>query len=265
MHLDFHCNPPQAEDLRLPTRGDLIYFGQRYLSLSTFPLSMLVQGTPCRTIRVADSDRSIVQVIDQRRLPHSLQWHDIADVDGAAMAISDMIVRGAPLIGVTAAYGMYLAALRADCTLPISSQLQSAALRLKASRPTAVNLAWAVDRQMQSVQGIDDHEGAAQILLSGAEAIAAEDVEQCRRIGEHGLPLIQQISRRKSGAAVNILTHCNAGWLACVDYGTATAPIYLAHDSGIPVHVWVDETRPRNQGARLTAWELAEHGVPHTV
>lgn len=223
---------------------------------------MHVQGQPCRTIRFADAT---LQVIDQRRLPHRLLWHPITDLEGAVTAIADMIVRGAPLIGVTAAYGLYLAALKSDRSLPVAEQLQRAALHLKASRPTAVNLAWAIDRQMLSVAGIDEHEMAAKILLNGAGVIADEDVEQCRRIGESGLTLIEQIAGRKPGAPVNILTHCNAGWLACVDYGTATAPIYLAHDSGIPVHVWVDETRPRNQGARLTAWELAEHGVPHTV
>jgi methylthioribose-1-phosphate isomerase len=224
---------------------------------------MLVNGLPCRTIRIAEE--ATIEVIDQRLLPHRLHWHRITDLDGAVEAIRAMIVRGAPLIGVTAAYALYLASSKLDDRLSIDEQLHSAAIRLKQARPTAVNLAWAVDRQLQSVAGMSDPKSITQTLLDGANAIALEDIERCRMIGMHGLPLVEEISRRKGGAPVNILTHCNAGWLACVDYGTATAPVYMAHDNGTAVHIWVDETRPRNQGARLTAWELAGHGVPHTV
>ena len=186
----------------------------------------------------------------------------------AARAIGDMHVRGAPLIGVTAAYGMYLAALAAqnESADNFANQMRKAAKMLRSSRPTAINLGWALDRQLEHV-GVSggDIEVQIQSLLNEARAISDEELEACRLIGENGVGLIESISREKHGETVNILTHCNAGWLACVDYGTATAPIYCAHDRGIKVHVWVDETRPRNQGARLTAWELGQHGVPHTV
>jgi methylthioribose-1-phosphate isomerase len=179
-----------------------------------------------------------------------------------------MHVRGAPLIGVTAAYGMYLAAIAAlgESEETFLHTLDQAGEMLRSSRPTAVNLGWAVDRQLEQLRtAARDVEARIQSTLNVAREIAAEEVEACRLIGEHGVGLIESISREKAGATVNILTHCNAGWLACVDYGTATAPIYLAHERGIKVHVWVDETRPRNQGARLTAWELGQHGVLHTI
>jgi len=176
-------------------------------------------------------------------------------VEQMATAIREMHVRGAGLIGAAAGYGMYLAALA-------GVDLLSAANQLKATRPTAVNLAWAVDRQLQSIAEAEDKVGTARAT---AEQIADEDAEHCRQIGAHGVSLLRQIAQRKPGQRVNVLTHCNAGWLAFVDHGSATAPIYAAHDSGLPVHVWVDETRPRSQGSKLTAWELNEHGVPHTV
>jgi methylthioribose-1-phosphate isomerase len=176
-----------------------------------------------------------------------------------------MHVRGAGLIGATAGFGMYIAALHALADSFMES-LAAAGKQLKATRPTAVNLAWAVERQLEAIGAVDgDIEARIEAALETARAIADEDADFCRRIGEHGLALIEAISKEKNGEPVNILTHCNAGWLAFVDYGSATAPIYAAHDQGIKVHVWVDETRPRNQGARLTAWELGEHGVPHTV
>ncbi len=176
-----------------------------------------------------------------------------------------MKVRGAGLIGATAGFGMYLAALEMRGRgLPRMFWVEAGA-RLKATRPTAVNLAWAVDRQIAAAAKIDDPDQLVDTALTTACAIADEDAESCRQIGLHGLEILRKISEAKGGAVVNILTHCNAGWLAFVDYGSATAPIYAAHDAGIPVHVWVDETRPRNQGAKLTAWELGQHGVPHTL
>ena len=222
-------------------------------------------GEHFRTIWLKKGDANIVQIIDQRHLPHQFVIEDLATVDDVARAIKDMHVRGAGLIGATAGYGMVIAALQA----PHDSFMASLAAdgeKLKATRPTAVNLAWAVERQLETIGavagGIADKIQAARAT---AQAIVDEDAEFCRRIGEHGVALIEEISRRKNGETVNILTHCNAGWLAFVDYGSATAPMYAAHDKGIPIHVWVDETRPRNQGARLTAWELGQHGIPHTV
>jgi len=211
------------------------------------------------------ADEASVQVIDQRRLPHELVVMNLASVDETSAAIAEMVVRGAPLIGVTAAYGMYLAARSAPAGKAAAGYWRKAAERLKAARPTAVNLAWAVDRMAAAVATTDSRAGKISLAKSTAAAIAEEEVENCRRIGENGLPLIKRVSERKAGAPVNILTHCNAGWLACVEYGTATAPIYIAREHGIDVHVWVDETRPLNQGARLTAWELAAAGVPHTL
>lgn len=207
-----------------------------------------------------------MQVIDQRDLPFAFTIADIASVTQMARAIADMTVRGAGLIGASAGYGMALAATRA-ATLAVDRRgaaLADSATELQASRPTAVNLSWAVQRMLDALAGIEDGATLEARAWAEAEAIADDDAEWCRRIGQHGLPLLADIHERTEGT-VNVLTHCNAGWLAFVDHGTATAPIYAAHDAGIPVHVWVDETRPRNQGARLTAWELAQHGVDHTV
>ena len=210
-------------------------------------------------------DGNSVQVIDQRLLPHEMTILDLKTVDDAIMAIKDMVVRGAPLIGVTAAYGMYLVALNAPRTGDTSDYWQSEADRLTAARPTAVNLAWAVKRLAEAVSAADEYEAKVAIAGETAGVIAEEEVTNCRRIGENGLPLIEAISKSKNGEPVNILTHCNAGWLACVEYGTATAPVYIANEHGIDVHVWVDETRPLNQGARLTAWELGQAKIPHTL
>jgi methylthioribose-1-phosphate isomerase len=229
---------------------------------------MNVHGEHYRTIWLKADDPSVVQIIDQRALPFHFVVEDLTTVDEVAVAIKEMHVRGAGLIGATAGYGMYVAALSAPRTslAAFRAAVEADAVKLKATRPTAVNLAWAVDRQLAAMTTAGD-DIAAQIEAATitAQEIADEDADFCRRIGEHGVKLIEEIAARKGGAPVNVLTHCNAGWLAFVDYGTATAPIYAAHDKGIPVHVWVDETRPRNQGARLTAWELGEHGVPHTV
>ncbi|MFN8017334.1 MAG: S-methyl-5-thioribose-1-phosphate isomerase [Acidimicrobiales bacterium] len=226
---------------------------------------MHVDGTHYRTIW---REGATIRTIDQRRLPFAFEVLDLQTTDDAVAAIADMAVRGAGLIGVTAAYGMELAARGAAALEPAAraDALAAAAEALIASRPTAVNLAWAVDRQRRALAAVDPADGDALVATAAAVAdeVAAEDVAMSRAIGEHGLPLLRAIHER-TGRPVQVLTHCNAGWLAFVDHGTATSPIYAAHDAGIPVHVWVDETRPRNQGARLTAWELGQHGVPHTL
>jgi methylthioribose-1-phosphate isomerase len=217
-----------------------------------------VDGRPLRPLAPAPS-RDAVFVIDQRQLPHRLVIERLSDVPAVHRAIADMWVRGAPLIGATAAYGLALQA-----NVDISDEgLQRCAAWLEASRPTAVNLAWALRRNLRRVLATS-HAERRDAAWHEADAIAEEDVQANAAIGGHGLPLIEAIAARRPGP-VQILTHCNAGWLATVDWGTATAPIYLAHAAGVPVHVWVDETRPRNQGASLTAWELSKAGVPHTV
>ena len=218
---------------------------------------MKVSGTYFRTIWTTQSGD--VRVIDQSRLPFEFVTIDLETCADAARAIKTMVVRGAPLIGATAAYGMALAA-RGD---PADSHLAQAARILQATRPTAINLTWALTRMRRVLGEVAPQERAA-VAFREAAAICDADVEQCRLIGVHGLEIIHALAR-STGRKVNILTHCNAGWLACVDWGTALAPIYMAHDAAIPVHVWVDETRPRNQGAALTAFELGAHGVPHTV
>jgi methylthioribose-1-phosphate isomerase len=226
---------------------------------------MKVNGQPTRTIWIHPEYPEIVQIIDQRALPHYYIIEDIDSVELMAIAIRDMHVRGAGLIGAAAGYGMYLAALEAKAVHDFDAHLDSCYALLKSTRPTAVNLAWALDRQVEAISRGRTAQDKISIAMDTACAIADEDADFCRRIGEHGLSLIRDISTRKDGKPVNILTHCNAGWLAFVDYGSATAPIYAAHDAGINVHVYVDETRPRNQGAALTAWELGQHGVPHTL
>ena len=213
-----------------------------------------------RTIWLADDERT-VEIIDQTRLPHELVIVRLTTLEEAARAIRDMQVRGAPLIGAAAAYGMALAVAED----PSDAAIESAAATLAATRPTAVNLAWALAEMRRTVGRLPPAERRA-AAVRRAGAIADQDVAINRAIGEHGLAPIWAAFVAKPGAApVQILTHCNAGWLATVDWGTALAPVYRAYDAGIPLHVWVDETRPRNQGASLTAWELGQHGVPHTV
>jgi len=240
-----------------------------------------VGGQHFRTIWLNPANEQIVQLIDQRFLPHRFVIEDVSTVAQMATAIREMHVRGAGLIGATAGYGMYLATIEAAGSPAVAGfdrHLTDAAAQLKATRPTAVNLAWAVERQLTSIAKGKSEVRAAQALdwrktvqrkvalaLATAKEIAAEDEEHCRMIGQHGLDLIEQVARRKNGKPVNVLTHCNAGWLAFVDYGSALAPVYAAHDRGLSVHVWVDETRPRSQGSKLTAWELGQHGVPHTI
>ena len=220
---------------------------------------MKIDGKSWRTIWL-EPDGWSVGVIDQTRLPHRFETRRLATLADAAEAIATMVIRGAPLIGATAAYGMCLA-LREDAS---DEMLERAYATLLATRPTAVNLRWALDEMMAAVRNQPRDKRVATAYARAAE-IAEEDVAINRALGRHGAKLIADIAAKKNGAAVNVLTHCNAGWLATVDVGTALAPIYTAHDAGVPLHVWVDETRPRNQGASLTAWELNHHGVPHTV
>jgi len=219
-----------------------------------------VRGRPMRTIWPAP-DGHTVEIIDQTKLPHELVIVGLSTLEDAVRAIRTMQVRGAPLIGATAAYGVALAI--ADD--PSDAGLAAAVAALSATRPTAVNLRWALAEMERVLRGLPEDRRYTAALAHAGE-IAEADVLINRAIGQHGEGLIAEARRRKgAGGRVDVLTHCNAGWLATVDWGTALAPIYRAHDDGIPVHVWVDETRPRNQGAGLTAWELAEHGVPHTV
>ncbi|WP_437957858.1 S-methyl-5-thioribose-1-phosphate isomerase [Sorangium sp. So ce119] len=221
---------------------------------------MKVLGKPMRSIWV-EADGWSIGVIDQTRLPHHFATVRLATAADAARAIRGMLVRGAPLIGATAAYGMCLA-LRQDAS---DGALEQAYALLAGARPTAVNLRWALDEVRRAVAPLPPPERVAAAYRRAA-ALCDEDVAINRAIGEHGLKLLQEAwARRGREGRVNVLTHCNAGWLATVDWGTALSPIYMAHDAGIAVHVWVDETRPRNQGAGLTAWELGQHGVPHTV
>jgi len=217
---------------------------------------MKVNGTPYRSIWLGKEGRT-VQIIDQTRLPHEFRVVDLTSMEEAAVAIRDMLVRGAPLIGATAAYGMALQMAVDASDVALSHAYET----LHSTRPTAINLRWALDdlrARLLPLKEADRRDAA----YARAAAICDEDVEINRRIGENGLALIKEIAARKSGP-VNILTHCNAGWLATVDWGTATSPIYQAVERGIEVHVWVDETRPRNQGAHLTSWEMAGHGIPH--
>ncbi|MFA6106134.1 MAG: S-methyl-5-thioribose-1-phosphate isomerase [Patescibacteria group bacterium] len=231
---------------------------------------MRVHNKHYRTIWLKPDDPKIIQIIDQTRLPHEFIIEDLKTADDAVLTISEMRVRGAGLIGATAGYGMYLAALEAglaaeDDARAYNERVLQAGKKLIAARPTAVNLAWAVERQLKAMNGAESVREKIAVALKTANEIADEDALNCKKIGEHGLKIIENLSRRKNNEVVNILTHCNAGWLAFVDYGSAIAPIYAAFDKGIKIHVWVDETRPRNQGAGLTAWELGQHGVAHTV
>lgn len=229
---------------------------------------MKVQGKNMTSAWLKPGNNRVMQVIDQRYLPFKLVIEDLSTVDQVNQAICEMRIRGAPLIGVVGAFGMFLAicSLRAERNLSaFRTKLGVLANSITATRPTAVNLAWAVQLVARAVEveaAVEDREARA---LEVVEQIIAAETAACHQIGMHGLNIIKEISRKKSGQVVNILTHCNAGWLCALDYGTATAPIYLAHDSGIAVHVWVSETRPRNQGAKLTAWEFSQHGVPNTI
>ena len=221
---------------------------------------MKVNGTPTRSIWRVEV-QPMVEIIDQTALPHAYRILRLTTLEDAAHAIRSMQVRGAPLIGATAAYGLAMA-LRADSS---DESLEAACAMLAETRPTAINLRWALDEMMATLKPMKPEQRAT-AAYAKAKDICDEDVAINAAIGDNGLTLIERAAAgKKSGDTVNVLTHCNAGWLATVDWGTALAPIYKAHDKGIPIHVWVDETRPRNQGASLTAWELGRHGVPHTV
>ncbi len=225
---------------------------------------MKINGTHHRTIWPDPQDPSVIYIIDQRHLPHKLVIEQLDSVEKTFAAIADMHVRGAGLIGATAGFGMHLAAQEArdDC---FDQDLKASGERLCSSRPTARNLAWAVDLAIASTHAHDTIQEKRTAVFQTARAIADEDAAFCKTLGHHGKDIIAEISRRKNGEPVNILTHCNAGWLAFVDYGSATAPIYAARDEGIDVHVWVDETRPWNQGAKLTAWELQQENINNTL
>jgi methylthioribose-1-phosphate isomerase len=225
---------------------------------------MHINGHPFRTIWPNPENTKTICIIDQRQLPHQFVIETLTCLDDSIRAIRDMHVRGAGLIGATAGFGMYLAAINSpDHT--VNEKLEQAALLLNKSRPTARNLGWAVERVLAQVKKFSDGAEKKKEAYRTACEIADEDAAFCKQIGIHGLALIAAISKEKNGEPVNILTHCNAGWLAFVDYGSATAPIYAARDAGIAVHVWVDETRPWNQGAKLTTWELQQEGIPNTL
>ncbi len=224
---------------------------------------MKIQGKNYQTIWTKEGNPEIIQAIDQRKLPFQFEIFEMKSVEDVFFAIKEMVVRGAPLIGITAAYGMYLAVLNFRSG-DFEKHIQKTAGYLKSSRPTAVNLAFAVDEMVKVITACNSESGFIQKVLEKVNELKEKEVEYSSKIGDFGLELIEKIYSKKK-QTVNILTHCNAGWLACIEWGTATAPVYKAHIKGIPVHVWVDETRPRNQGARLTAFELGEEGVRHTV
>ena len=226
---------------------------------------MNVNGKHFRTIWVDKADH--LMVINQLKLPHVFEILALPTFDSVCDAIRNMVVRGAGLIGATAGYGMWLAGMRAP-RISLDSfddHMKIQAIRLRSTRPTASNLGWAVDRQLRAASMGRTIDEKIDILRAEAHAIADEDCNFCYRIGQHGLRLITDLYQRNGNKQINILTHCNAGWLAFVDHGSALSPIYAAHNAGLPIHIWVDETRPRNQGASLTAWELASHGVPHSL
>ncbi|MDR2072175.1 MAG: s-methyl-5-thioribose-1-phosphate isomerase, partial [Spirochaetaceae bacterium] len=226
---------------------------------------MNVDGKHYRTIWLKESDNRVVRIINQQVLPFKFEILDLCTLEDMRRAIKDMYVRGAGLIGAAAAYGIYLAALEAESSTFDRSLLEAAVI-LKNTRPTASNLAWAVDRMLSKLlYSSCDIKEKIELARIESQRIAESGAEACRHIGLYGLELIKKIAAKKSKGPVHILTHCNAGWLAFVDYGTALSPVYAAFENGINVHVWVDETRPRNQGASLTAWELGGHGIPHDL
>ncbi|HXB41476.1 MAG TPA: S-methyl-5-thioribose-1-phosphate isomerase [Bacteroidia bacterium] len=224
---------------------------------------MLINNKSHQTIWTEPADKNKVYVIDQRYLPHRVEICTLTNYEETCFAIKNMIIRGAPLIGVTAAYGVYLATLTA-VEGNFKEKIKTAIHELLLTRPTAVNLHWALNRMEKILQNYPLNK-IKEAAFAEAEKIKQEDILMCENIGKHGLIIIEEISKRKKGGPVNILTHCNAGWLACVEWGTATSAIYQAHKKGIKLHVWVDETRPRNQGANLTAFELLNENIPHTL
>ena len=226
---------------------------------------MTSQNKKYQTIWLDENDPAVVKVIDQRKLPFIFETVELRSVEDIFTAIKDMTLRGAPLIGAAGAFGLYLSTFDITSLTNIRDHLSNAAKYLISSRPTAVNLSWSVKYVLDSLNDDYSEESLRERVLAATLGIIEKEKENCRLIGKHGLKLIEKISKKKKGQPVNILTHCNAGWLATFDYGTATAPVYMAHEKGIPVHVWVDETRPLNQGARLTAWELGQDKVPYTL
>jgi len=226
---------------------------------------MKVNNQKYQSIWFDESNPSSVRIIDQQKLPFFFETKELRSVDDVYYAIEDMTVRGAPLIGATAAFGIYLATLEINSMTNPREHLLNASRYLVSCRPTAVNLSWAVNYVIDKLNFDLSPELLSESALAAAVEICEKEKENCRQIGYYGLKLIEDIYNKNGGKTVNILTHCNAGWLACIDYGTATSPLYFAHDKGIPIHVWVDETRPRNQGARLTTWELGQYGIPYTL
>lgn len=256
---------PTVSDSR-PVKPVLIYFckfGTAPILIRSF--IMLVDGKHYHSIWLDETDKLVVKVIDQRKLPFFFEIKDLRSVNDVYTAIKEMVVRGAPLIGAAGAFGIYLATLEDKPAADTHRHLRQSADHLISSRPTAVNLPLVIDSVLERLMKIADVNALKEAALDAALETCRSEIERCRKIGVHGLEIIKDISRRKNGGTVNILTHCNAGWLACVDIGTVTAPIYLAHEKGIPLHVWVDETRPVNQGARLTAWELGQQGIKYTL
>lgn len=225
---------------------------------------MKVNGQDFQTIWVNPNNISEIIIINQNELPFKFQLKTLKTFDDAFEAIKNMEVRGAPLIGVTAAYGIYLGLLSLNESA-YPQKLEELCTKMKTARPTAVNLEFAVNLVLSSLNKVNSLKEAQKVALETANNLKQQEIDNCDKIGDYGLHLIEKIADDKPGQTINILTHCNAGWLACIDWGTATAPIYKAHKKGIPVHVWVDETRPRNQGSKLTAFELQQEGVPHTV
>jgi methylthioribose-1-phosphate isomerase len=226
---------------------------------------MRINGQQFHTIWIDKNKPEEVKVIDQQKLPFEFSIKSLKTFDDAYRAIKEMTVRGAPLIGVTAAYGIYLALIAKKESEGLAQHLNTKFEEMKTARPTAINLAFAINEMKRALKPVQHIEEARSIARSKADQLKQQEIDYCNTIGDFGVQLIEAISVIKKGKPVNILTHCNAGWLACIDWGTATAPIYKAHLKGIEVHVWVDETRPRNQGSKLTAFELLQEGVPHTV
>jgi methylthioribose-1-phosphate isomerase len=224
---------------------------------------MKINGKKYHSVWKQTEDSDTIEIIDQRFLPHQLIFEQLDSSEKVAVAIEEMHLRGAPLIGIVAAFGIYYAYKEADKNDDFLAKVE----RIQNTRPTAINLEWAIQQQLKLIesQGDSDKQTILNNLFENGFHILNEDIELCRKIGENALSILEDIAAKKPGETINILTHCNAGWLATGDYGTATSPIYQAHDKGLKVHVYVDETRPRNQGARLTAWELSQHGIPHTV
>lgn len=224
---------------------------------------MIINGQQFHTIWLDSKKQNTVKIIDQQKLPFDFCIKTLKSFDDIFFAIKNMEVRGAPLIGITAAYGIYLSLL--DSSYDWKCSILEKCAEMKQARPTAVNLAYAVNEMEKTIGNAENLNAARTVALKKATELKQKEIEYSNNIGEHGLQLIEKVAAQKKGQPINILTHCNAGWLACIDWGTATAPIYKAHNKGINLHVWVDETRPRNQGSKLTAYELGQEGIPHTV